>query len=270
MSHGPELEHLATQWVDDPDSMGFAALADGLRKRGLIADALAVARGGVSRHPRYLPGHLVIARIHVDEGDLVAADAALRVALGVDPAHPMVLEALADVADAAGDAASARAWREALDASYPDAMDTPRDAHGPAADADTPDVYDVADGDVDPADELPLTESLAVLYQRQGHLDRAHEVFSALAARDPDNATLAARRDAVGAQLALRRPLPFDAAASGGTALGDWLEALAHGTAEPSPPSGAGYDAFFQPQAIAADNTADFEAFQVWLKGLPR
>lgn len=269
MSHGPELEHLAAQWVEHPEGVGFAALADGLRKRGSTSEALSVALNGVARHPDYLPGHLVIARIHADLGELVTAGAALRTALGIDPAHPMVLEALADVSDASGDAPAARAWREALDASYPDAMDeTPRALTG-LNDGDTPDVSDVVDGDVDAPDELPMTESLAALYQRQGHLDRAHEVYAALAARDPDNATLAARRDAVGAQLALRRPLPFDAAASGGTALGDWLDGLATGAAEAAPTPRAGYDAFFLAQP-AADDTADFAAFQVWLKGLPR
>lgn len=270
MSQSPELEHLAAQWAEHPDGFGFAALADGLRKRGSAAEALSVAHAGVGRQPGFLPGHLVLARIHVDQGDLVAAAATLRAALGIDPAHPMVLEALAGVADAAGDPAAARAWREALDASYAEALAPPTGARGELTGVGFDGSCDVADHELDQPAELLLTESLAALYQRQGHLDRAHEVFAALAARDPGNATLAARRDSVGAQLALRRPLPYDAAVSGGAALGNWLAALAAATSEPVPQPRAGYDAFFQPQAPSADETADFEAFQVWLQRLPR
>lgn len=257
MSHGPDLEHLAAQWADQPDGLAFAALAEGLRKRGSHAEALAIVAAGLEHHPRHLPAFMVLSRVHADEGRLDDAEGALREALRLDPAHPGVLDALADVADRRGDIASGRAWREALAAALPDPVAGPDDEIDTGADALE-----------DDGPEL-LSESLAALYARQGHLDRAHQVYAALAARDPGNDLLASRRDALGAEIATRRPLPYDARLSGGVALRDWLAAIAAADAEPLP-ARAGYDAFFQPEAAPVDETADIEAFQSWLKGLPR
>ena len=261
MSNRPDLVHLAAHWAEHPDGRGFAALADGLRKRGSAEEALEVATAGVARNPRFLPGHLVIARLKMDAGEFVAAEVALKEALRLDPAHPVVLEGLAEASEARGDLAAGRAWREALDAALPGADDT--------ADADEPDtMLDAFMPDDDVNVDLPLSESLAALYERQGHLDRAHEAYAALATRSPGNASLVARRDAIAAQLAARRPLPFDARVSGGRPLGDWLASVA--AAAPAPGAPAGYDAFFEAEPPPPEQSTDFEAFQSWLKGLPK
>lgn len=259
MSHGPDLEHLAAQWAEHPGGFTFAPLGEGLRKRGAHAEALAVVRAGIERHPRHLPGHMVLSRLHVDAGRLDDADLALRDALGLDPAHPGVLEALAELAGQRGDLAAASAWRQALDASLPDA----------AADPDEELASETIDTGEDDDGELLLSESLAALYERQGHLERAHQLYAALAARDPANDALARRRDALGAELATHRPLPYDARVSGGLALKAWLGAIAAADAA-RPAAHAGYDAFFESAATPQDGTADIEAFQSWLKGLPR
>ena len=63
--------------------------------------------------------------------------------------------------------------------------------------------------------------------------------------------------------------LPYDARVSGGLSLGEWLGAIA--AAEPAGEAvTTGYDAFYDADPQAPTETADFEAFQVWLKGLPR
>ncbi len=117
-----------------------------------------------------------------------------------------------------------------------------------------------------------LSESLAALYRRQGHLDRALEVYAALSARDPGNSALATQRDALAAEIAASRPLPFDARISGGTSLSQWFGAMT-AAAPQSPPAATGYDAFVgtdQTAQSAPHDMSDFDAFQDWLKGLPR
>ncbi len=260
MSLGPDLDHLAAQWADHPDGLAFAALAEGLRKCGSHTEALAVVTAGLERNPGHLPAFMALSRVHADAGRLAEAEDALREALRLDPAHPGVLDALADVSDHRGDTAAARAWREALAAALPDesvgADDEPEDDTG-------------AETLTEDGAELLLSESLAALYARQGHLDRAHQLYAALARRDPSNDLLSSTRDALGAELAASRPLPYDARLSGGVSLRDLLASIAVAESDPVVPR-AGYDAFFRTEVAPTDETADMEAFQSWLKGLPR
>ncbi|MEO5825487.1 MAG: tetratricopeptide repeat protein [Gemmatimonadales bacterium] len=252
MSYSPELAHLAARCAEHPDRLAFAALAEGLRKHGDRNEARATVEAGLARHPDHLPALLVLARIQVDEGDHVGAQSALHRALRIDPSHPVVLETLVHATRTGGDLAAGRAWQEALDASLPETM-------GPADD-------DPIEGW---GDEMLLSESLAALYRRQGHLDRAREVYAALSARDPDNSRLASERDTLDAEIAASGPLLFDARVTGGTSLADWLGAMSRAE-RIEPPAATGYDAFVGADAPAARDVSDFDAFQDWLKGLPR
>jgi len=189
---------------------------------------------------------VVLSRILLDQGEPRGAEEALRVALATDPDHPGVLRALWQF-EARRDSGAARAGEESDELLFTD--------------------DDPAEGLAEPL----LTESLAVLYHQQGHLERAAEVYSALLTRDPANAQLRARRDSIAVEVQSRRPRPYDAALSGGRPLREWLAEVA-AVAPPAPGSGTGYDAFYHtsPAPPPSDQLADFEAFQHWLKGLDR
>lgn len=266
MSYGPDLDHLAARWAEHPEGTAFAALADGLRKRGVAEEAEAVVRRGLARHPEHLPGHLVLAALRRDAGDAAGAERALQEALRLDPAHPVVLAALADLAEAAGRTGEARAWREAERAAVPDGSEPPTDASADFAwdEAVPSDEEEGGEGEHD----LPLTESLAALYHRQGHLERAAEVYEALARRRPDDPSLAARRDEVRAELGATRPRPFSAVESGGVPLTAWLARVA--ADQPAPGAATGFDAFYQAPPAAPRGAEDLDAFQHWLRGLGR
>ncbi len=66
----------------EPGSLAFAQLADLYRKAGRGADAIAVCREGLARHPHYATARLILAKAYVAEGDLARAlveiDALLR------------------------------------------------------------------------------------------------------------------------------------------------------------------------------------------------
>jgi tetratricopeptide (TPR) repeat protein len=264
MSYGPELDRLAVRWADQPASTCFAPLAEGLRKSGALQEAATVAVRGVALRPDYLPGHLVLARIYRDQENWAAAQAELRAALDIDAEHPVVRDAIDQLAQRSG-IAPATPVTEAV---------TRNAAAGEIDDTDG-DATDLADGD-EPADdargapnELMLTESLAMVYWGQGHHEQAVEVFEALIRRNPGNVDLGLRRDAVRAELDALRPTPYDAARSGGRGVRDWLASLAAVTT-PAPRPLSGFDAFYQTSAAPSPEPSDLAAFQAWLRELDR
>lgn len=274
MPHSPELDHLAARWTEAPDGTTCAALVDGLRKCGALAEAEAVAMAGLTRHPELVTGLLALARLRQAQGDLAAAEATLHRALGRDPSHPVVLEALAEIAAAAGHPEAARAWAAVAEAAGEAKSTGPTAAESGAEptldDAAWLDAPAWSDDDPpDPEATELVTESLAKLLQHQGHLERAAAAFRTLAERHPDHPDYPARIEALEHELKARRPRSYDAVISGGTPLGDWLARVAAAT--PAPPHGEqGFDAFYQPVKPAERDTSDFSAFQEWLRGLGR
>jgi tetratricopeptide (TPR) repeat protein len=251
MADAIEVRQLAARWTSQHERGVFAALADALRKMGAATEAEAVVRDGLARYPRYLPGYLVLAQLRRDAGDPAGAEAALAAVLALDPDHPVARRQLADLHGTAL---------------------MPTDVPTAAAEPEPEPASDTDDADLDEPHEPLVTESLALLYHRQGHYDRALEVFEALLAREPANHRLREQRDAVHADLAARRPRPYDAARSGGRSVATWLAAVA--AARPGvPQSASAYDAFFQespPRNAEPPVHQDLEAFQRWLKGLGR
>ncbi len=249
MTTSPELAVLAARWEANPTPVLFAALADGLRKQGDLLAARDVVAAGVEKFPDYLPGWLVSATIARQSGDLALAAAAEATGRLLDPSHPML-----PPPDAAASV-------EELDSqSMPPEV-------APADDSAEADFY----LSFDPDDEsMPMvTESLAALYHRQGHLNEAADAYRRLASRNPSNAILAARHAEVIGELAARQPIAFDSKASGGESLVSWLNRIA--SAEPQPAAReAGYDAFYETPPAPADATADFDAFQQWLRELEK
>lgn len=235
--------------------MIFAALADGLRKRGALAEAQAVLADGLARFPAYVPGLLVAAAVCHEVGDTAGEEAALRAARVSDPGHPMVGE---DPPAEPGDFETA-----GDDLVEIQAFGGEDEEHEETAD------IRLHPTDFDDDGPVLVTESLAALYHSQGHLDEAAAAYAQLVSRHPGDPGLAARHATVLNELAARRPLPFDARDSGGKSVAAWLATVAAARPVPADPV-AGYDAFFEAPPAPVDATADFDAFQRWLKDLDR
>ncbi len=300
MIPGSSLDALAARWAARPEPGVFAALAEGLAKRGDLAEAARVVAAGLARYPGHAAGLVAQARIAVAQGDRPLAVRALAVLLERDPGHPLAREMAADLApellatpdepavaivsaepvpaDPAGEDAPA-ASPEATAAPAPEppgepltALDPPQEgARGEEQDPeDEPAAEGVEFGLPEELEAPPIvTESLAALYHQQGHLEEAMAAYAELAARDPSNDTIASRHESLRRELAARRPLPFDARQSGGRGVAAWL-----GTIAAARPAGraedSALDAFYQPPPAPADATADFDAFQRWLEELAR
>lgn len=260
------MSHLAADHGEAGHGRSFGPLAEALRKRGALEEALRVVEEGLVREPDHLPGHLVLSRIRMDLQDWPGVEVALRAALAIDSSHPGVLEGMADLADATGRKAEGRAWRGALTDGH--SLGEPTTTAAASSSADTREALD--DAETAEPDDFILTESLAGLYRRQGHLEKAVEVYDALARLSPHNEALSARREALRQELLGSRPRPYDSAVSGGTSVQTWLAGVAASGPVPASPGETGYDAFFEAPAAPSHHSADFEAFQAWLKGLGR
>ena len=260
MSYGPDLDRLAARWADHPTSTCFAPLAEGLRKSGALDEARAVALGGVTRRPDYLPGHLVLARIYRDQQLWHEAEAELRAALAIDDGHPMVVEAIGRIGRLRGGESVISATRASPGMPASDDESEPLDL-----------VFsdELADEAADEPVEQVITESLAMLYWGQGHHEQALAAFETLIRRNPANEDLILRRDMVRAEFAATRPRPFDSAESGGRSVRNWLASLAAATA-PAPRPVSGFDAFYQTPPAPSTESGDLAAFQAWLRELER
>lgn len=248
MLPGSALDDLARQWAGAPSPTRCAAYADALAKRGEVREARRVLAEGLGRYPGFVPALLVSARIALAAGDRPAVVEALRAALEADRHHPMTVELV-----------EAHAPLLLARTAGVDAVVFATEA----------DIEEVAPGEVEASAEM-VTESLAALYRRQGHLEAARQAYAELVARDPDNQELAGRYVAVQEEIAATRPLPFDAREAGGVAVRDWLARLASATPRTGRRPAASYDAFFEAPPAPPSATADFDAFQRWLGELQR
>jgi predicted regulator of Ras-like GTPase activity (Roadblock/LC7/MglB family) len=67
--------------ANDSNSQIFAALADAYRKKGEIDKACEICEEGLKIHPNYVSARVVMAKIHVTEGDYIAAKEQLDLAI---------------------------------------------------------------------------------------------------------------------------------------------------------------------------------------------
>lgn len=247
MSLGPVIDHLMHRWRVAPSPTRAAALADALRKRGDIPEARRVLQDGLARYAAFVPLQVVRARLALDVGDRMGLEEALQAGLDLEPDHPAI--------------------RELIEVNWPDRVAVePKEQLAFAVERE---IEELVPSEVAAGAAL-VTESLADLYRRQGHLEEARRAYAELVAREPENRSLIARHAAVQDELAASRPLPLDARESGGTPVRSWLQGIAargptvrhHGTAA------ASFDAFFEAPPAPPGATTDFDAFQRWLKEL--
>ncbi|HET9065070.1 MAG TPA: hypothetical protein VFN22_04535 [Gemmatimonadales bacterium] len=247
MSLGSVIDQLMARWHESPSPTRTAALADALRKRGDVPESRRVLQDGLGRYPTFIPLVVVRARLALDTGDRAGLEAALRSGMALEPDHPAI--------------------RELLEVHWPEELaEEPRERLAFAADQM---VEELQPGEVAAGAAL-VTESLADLYRRQGHLEEARRAYAELVARAPENDSLIARHAAVQEELAASRPIPLDARESGGLPVRSWLRGLATerpATRRPGTAS-ASFDAFFEAPPAPPAATTDFDAFQRWLKEL--
>ena len=156
-----EIRRCEEQYERNPESLVFARLADAYRKAGEIDLALKVVADGISRHPDYASGHIVLARCHRDLGGTGEAIAAFQRVAELDPTNLVAIRSLGELSRETGNREGARAWYTQLAQLDPTNEETARllaDLGGPVeqeSEAPDPEEPSSADGSFADTDELP-------------------------------------------------------------------------------------------------------------------
>ncbi|MBT8488505.1 MAG: hypothetical protein KJO65_06775 [Gemmatimonadetes bacterium] len=79
----------------DPDGLAFVSLADAFRRKGAVREALDLLTDGMSRHPDFVTGHAIAAKLYRDQGMDFEAELAARRVLELDPENLIGLSVLA-------------------------------------------------------------------------------------------------------------------------------------------------------------------------------
>jgi len=102
-----DVRALSAALAGDPASLVYAELAEALRRRGDVDQALRVALHGVARHPEHADGLDCLGRIYSDLGDLARAADAWGRAIALAPEHVGALKGMGFALYRRGDARGA-------------------------------------------------------------------------------------------------------------------------------------------------------------------
>jgi len=156
------------QWQTDPSSILFAPVAEFLLMYGIVDDALKVCREGLKRHPDLVSGRIVMAKIHLRRENWDEAEAELRRALSIVPDNRTAREMMAAID------AKRVAEGEMLRIEAERSSGFPEYGHDRSE------------------DQSWQTITMADIFAKQGHSDRARRIYQSILAVDPENE--AARR----------------------------------------------------------------------------
>lgn len=152
------------QWQDDPHSIVFAPIADYFLMYGMIDDAMKICREGLKRHPNLVSGRIVMAKVHLKRDNWDEAEAELRTVLSIVPDNQTALEMLS-VIDGERKA-EGEAFKEAAEKIH---------------------AQEAVDASGDAQDESWQTVTMADIFARQGHKEKARQIYLDVLARDPHN-----------------------------------------------------------------------------------
>ena len=195
----------------DPRSTTFVPLSDTYRHLGMLDEAVSIARQGIEALPFFGPGYVVLGRAQMHYGELDDACHSFRRALEVDPGSIGALKNLAKLYVLQGDRVEAcgllaRAVELAPD--DPVLANLYKSLRPPAGEDNLPERDDEAVLSSSAGQPLFATATVADLYVRQGHLDKARDIYRDLLVSQPEDETVRKRLAHVEALLAEKSALP--------------------------------------------------------------
>lgn len=101
-SQRDEITKLETLYASNPEGRVFTHLAEAYRKAGELDRARDILDQGLRRHPDYASAHVVLGRVHADQGNPAEAAAAFTRVLQLDPENLIARRSLAESDRAAG------------------------------------------------------------------------------------------------------------------------------------------------------------------------
>lgn len=185
-----DLERLREKLREDPRSLAFVPLADGLRREARFEAAMEVLREGLRHHPEHAPARVVLARLHLDAGRRRSAQAVLEEVARADPENVTAGVLYARMLIEEGRQRDALAVLERIG--------------GPEVGEAVALIERLSGAKSHP---MPRTDdpfdhpAVAARLVRAGRLDRARELWRRLQRLDPENPVVAGGLAAVEAEL---------------------------------------------------------------------
>ena len=170
-------------------------MAEAYRKEGSLDDAYRVCKKGLEKNPDYSNAHLVLGRIYQGQTKLDDAVIEFKKVLEIDPENLMAHSLLGSVFVQKTDYKAAIDAYQAVLTLNPDDEETQKllkVAIEKAANlSNQPSAKENKTAEHEPkADEIVVASAtMAELYLKQGHPDKAIEVYEELLKKDPNNAT---------------------------------------------------------------------------------
>ncbi|MBU1319044.1 MAG: hypothetical protein KKH67_07595 [candidate division Zixibacteria bacterium] len=189
----PAETDLATVLTEGlPDT--FAQLADIHRLEGRFDDAEVVCREGLKRFPDYGSGHMVLALVYQDRGEIEKALMGFHSVLKCEPGNLLALKSIADIHWEAEAYSLARSYyRQVLQRDKYCEEAAERARRNPKVERSQPAAEDQTEETVSRSD-IPESErgvfdtlTLAKLYMKQGHAKLAREICSSILETEPQH-----------------------------------------------------------------------------------
>ncbi len=185
------LDRLRQAWDRDPGSLAFVPLGESLRRRGDLDEAIRITRSGLGHKPNHSSGHLVLGRCFFDKGEFSEAIREFEEVISLDSKNTLALRLL-------GLALKAKGWNEEGDAPVATRVERERDRE-----PDTAFEVGTRASLEDPLDIEFFTKTMGEIFERQGFLRKALEVYQRLLAAHPDRSDIRERIEAIEKSLRL-------------------------------------------------------------------
>lgn len=85
--HDPQFEALKSRLQQNPDSLIFARVADGLLQKGQVEEAIRVCEEGIRKHPYYVTGHMVLGKCYLQKKLFDLAEKEFKRVILFDPKY---------------------------------------------------------------------------------------------------------------------------------------------------------------------------------------
>ncbi|HVZ79619.1 MAG TPA: tetratricopeptide repeat protein [bacterium] len=193
----PEIAELKKKLEENPDSLVFAPLADNYRKSGQLDEALSICKRGLEKHPNYTSARVVLGRVFQDQGKTDEAQTEFKKVLDSDPENIQAHSLLGSLFIQKGEhQAAIEEFQKVLTLNPDDeqVQESLRQAiekaasqqKNPKADKKETAAIEKKTGTKDSTASVTIAE----LYLKQGHFDKAIEVYQELLGNDPQNLML--------------------------------------------------------------------------------
>jgi len=179
-----ELDLYQQMMSKDPSSQVYIYLAEALLEREMYGEAIETCVNGLRLRPHDLRARVILGLSYLRTGELERAESELLKAKEMLEINTVTYRALAELYDEKGDLEQSDRYRQLFEAIH-------------APEADEAEVVEAelkqVDEDVPEEDTEVATVTMAELYEEQGHLDKAAEVYRNILETSPETEGVVAK-----------------------------------------------------------------------------